>query len=135
MISFFSIVSKVFPYWIQGKPSRIKSLNLGTVANQIQGDDSFCLTIENSANKSNPMVIKSEDCMLKKKVMCKLEIPNAIENSLPPKFPCISTNQGATRKRKRSLQAAVESLMQHRQNKAMDVKCKSFTFCYAKSSS
>ena len=115
---------------MQGKPSRIKSLNLGTAANQLQGDDSFCLTIENTANTSNPMVIKSEYCTMKKKVLCKLEIPKAIENSLPPKFPCISQNQAATRKRKRE----AESLMQHRQNKAMDVKCKVFKFCQPKSS-
>ena len=123
MISSFlivSTVSKVFPYWIQGKPSRIKSLNLGTVANQIQGDDSFCLTIENSANKSNPMVIKSKDCTMKKKVMCKLEIPKAIETSLPPKFPCISVNQGVTRKNKRD----VESVSERRQKEPTDAKCK-----------
>ena len=128
MISSFLIVStvpKVFPYWIQEKPSKIKNLNLGTVENQLQGDDSFCVTIENTANESNPMVIKSEDCTRKKKVMCKLEIPKAIENSLPPKFPCISTNQAATRKRKRE----AESLMQHRQNKAMDLKGKVCRSC------
>ena len=120
-IDFISIiVSKVFPYWIQGKPSRIKSLNLGAVANQLQSDDSFCLTIENKANKSNPMVIKSEDCKMKKKVMCKLEIPKAIETSLPPKFPCISSDQAVTRKNKRE----VESVMQNRQKEPKDVECK-----------
>ena len=133
IFSIFLIVStvpKVFPYWIQEKPSKIKNLNLGTVENQLQGDDSFCVTIENTANESNPMVIKSEDCTRKKNVMCKLEIAKAIENSLPPKFPCISTNQAATSKRKRE----AESLMQHRQNKAMDVKGKVFRFCLPKSS-
>ena len=98
----------------------MKKLNLGTVANQLQGDDSFCLTMKNIVNDSNPMVIKEEDCTQKKKVICKLEIPKAIESALPPKFPCISTNQAATQKNKRE----VESLMQHRQNKAMDAKGK-----------
>ena len=98
----------------------IKNLDLGNVANQLQGDDSFCLTIGNTGNESNPISIKSRDCTQKTKVICKLEIPKAIETSLPPKFPCISSNQAVTRKTKRE----VESLIEQRQNQPMDAKGK-----------
>ena len=98
----------------------IKNLDLGNVANQLQGDDSFCLTIGNVANESNPILIKSRDCTQKTKVICKLEIPKAIETSLPPKFPCISVNQTVTRKNRRD----VESVSQDRQKEPMDEKCK-----------
>ena len=100
----------------------IRQLNLGTVTNQLQGDDSLCLTMKNTVNDSNPMVIKAEDCTMKKKVMCKLEIPKAIETSLPPKFPCISVNQRVTRKNKRD----VESVSERRQKEPTDAKCKQY---------
>ena len=93
---------------------------MGTVANQLQGDDSLCLTMKNTVNDSNPLVIKEQDCTMKKIVMCKLEIPKAIETSLPPKFPCISANQAVTRKNKRD----VESVTQQRHKESMDVKGK-----------
>ena len=98
----------------------IMKLTLGTATNQLKGDDTFCLTVENTANESNPILIKSKECTQKMKVMCQLGIPKAIETSLPPKFPCISSNQAASRKTKRE----VESMMQHRKNEPMDVKCK-----------
>ena len=98
----------------------IMKLTLGTAANQLQGDDTSCLTMENTANESNPILIKSKECTQKIKVMCKLEIPKAIETSLPPKFPCISSNQAVTRKIKRE----VEAVMQYRQSEPMNVKGK-----------
>ena len=115
-----SKVSKVHPYWIQGNTSMIKNLDLGNVANQLQEDDSFCLTMENTANKSNPILIKSRNCTQKTHVICKLEVPKAIETPLPPKFPCISDNKAATRKNKRE----VESMIKHRQNELMDARGK-----------
>ena len=98
----------------------IKNLDLGNVANRLQEDDSFCPTIENTANESNPILIKSRECTQKTNVICKLEIPKAIENSLPPKFPCISDNKDVTRKSKRE----VESVIKQRQNEPMNAKGK-----------
>ena len=98
----------------------IMKLTLGTATNQLQGDDTFCITVENTANKSNPILIKSKDCTRKMKVVCQLGIPKAIETLLPPKFPCISSNQAVTRKIKRE----VESLMPYRQSEPMNVKGK-----------
>ena len=95
-------------------------IEIGNVANQLQGDDSFCLTIGNTANESNPTLIKSRDCTQKTKVICKLEIPKAIETALPPIFPCISENKAVTRKNKRE----VESVIKQRQNQPMDAKGK-----------
>ena len=110
----------VAPYWIQGKTSMIRKVYLGIVANQLQGDDTSCLTLENTANETDPTLIKSKDCTQKQKVLCKLEIPNAKETSLPPKFPCISSNQAVARKTKRE----IESVMQHRQNEPISTRCK-----------
>ena len=98
----------------------IMKLALGTATNQLQGDDTFCLTVENTANESNPILIKSKECTQKMKVMCQLGIPKAIETSLPPKFPCISSNQAVTRKTKRE----VETAMKYEQNEPMNLKCK-----------
>ena len=95
-------------------------LTLGTATNQLQGDDTFCLTVENTANESNPILIKSKECTQKMKVMCQLGIPKAIETSLPPKFPCISSNQAVTRKTKRE----VETAMKYGQNEPINLKCK-----------
>ena len=96
----------------------IKSLDLGNVANQLQEDDSFCLTMENIANESNSSLIKSRDCTQKAKAICKLEVPKAIETSLPPKFPCISDNKAVKRKNKRE----VESVIKQQQNEPMGAK-------------
>ena len=93
-------------YWIHGKTSLVTGLDLGTVSNQLQADDMFCLTIKNTADNSNPIVVKSENCTLKRQVICKLEPHIALENAapaLPPKFPCISTDQAVTRKNKREV--------------------------------
>ena len=75
-------------------------LDLGAVSNQLQADDTFCLTIKNTADNSDPIVVKSENCSLKRHAICKLEphIP-----ALPPKFPCMSSDQDATRKNKREV--------------------------------
>ena len=81
-------------------------LDLGAVSNQVQADDTFCLTIKNTADNSDPIVVKSENCSLKRHVMCKLEPHIAPENAgpaLPPKFPCISSDQDATLKNKREV--------------------------------
>ena len=63
------------------------------------GDERLCLTIENGTSPSKPVVIKAEDCGLNKMVLCTLEIPEAPEVIIPPKFPCISTDSVTKSKR------------------------------------
>ena len=103
----------VTDYWVHGKVSLIAGLDLGAVSNQLQADDTFCLTIKNTADNSDPIVVKSENCSLKRHVICKLEPHIAPDNAgpaLPPKFPCISSDQDVTRKKKRE----VDSITIHR---------------------
>ena len=93
-------------YWVHGKASLITDLNLGAVSNQLQADDEICITFDNTADNRNPIVVKSENCSLKRQVICKLEPQVAPENdapALPPKFPCISSDQKVTSKNKREV--------------------------------
>ena len=96
----------VTDYWVHGKASLTADLDLGAVSNQLQADDMFCLTIKNTANSSDPIVVKSENCSLMRHVICKLEPHIAPDNAgpaLPPKFPCISSDQNVTPKNKREV--------------------------------
>ena len=70
-----------------------------SVKSLTSGDEKLCLTIENGTSPSNPIVIKAEDCSLNKMVLCTVEIPEAPEVSIPPKFPCISTDSAIRSKR------------------------------------
>ena len=110
-------------YWIYGKTSVIDNLNLKAVLNPVQADEVSCLTMESTNNASNPIEIKSKDCTLMRSVICVLDIPKVPILStpiIPPKFPCISSNQEVKNKRKRE----VESVMENRHNKPKDGKCK-----------
>ena len=72
---------------------------VATVKSLTSDDEMVCLTIENGTSPSKPVVIKAEDCGLNKMVLCTLEIPEAPEVSIPPKFPCISTDSATKSKR------------------------------------
>ena len=97
------MVSKAKSYWIHGESS--------------------CRAIETTANGSTPFEINSTDCTVERSVICKLDILKAQANAapkLPPKFPCIISNQGVTNKRKRE----VESVKEDRHDEPKDEKCK-----------
>ena len=97
------MVSKTKSYWIHKKAS--------------------CHAIETTANNSTPIEINSTDCTAERSVICKLDLLKAQENAaptIPPKFPCILSNQGVTNKRKRE----VESIVQGGHDKPKDGKCK-----------
>ena len=70
-----------------------------SVKNLTPGDEMVCLTIENGTSPNKPVLIKAEDCGLNKTVLCTLEIPEAPEILIPPKFPCISTDSMTKSKR------------------------------------
>ena len=72
---------------------------VASVKSLTSGDEMVCLTIENGTSSSKPVLIKAEDCGLNKMVLCTLEIPEAPEVSIPPKFPCISTDSVIRSKR------------------------------------
>ena len=98
-----SMISKAKSYWIHGKTS--------------------CRVIEITANNSTPIENNSTDCTVERSVICNLNILKAQENAapkLPPKFPCIVSNQEVTNKSKRE----VESVMEGRHDESKDGKCK-----------
>ena len=110
-------------YWIYGKTSVIDDLNLEAVLNQSHTDEVSCLTMGITNNASSPIEIKSKDCKLKRSVMCMLDVPKVPILStpiIPPKFPCISSEQEVKNKSKRE----VESVMKKRHNKPKDGECK-----------
>ena len=90
---------------------------------QDQGNEITCLTMENTNIASSPIEIIPKDCTLKRSVMCMLDVPEVpilSTPTIPPKFPCISSNQEVTKKRKREVESAIEA----RHNKPNDGKCK-----------
>lgn len=110
-------------YWIHERSSVIDRFDSVAVANQVNVDGITCLTIENKAEDSTHMEIDSSDCTQERSVMCQLNIPKALENTaptIPPTFPCISSNQRVTNKSKRE----VESLIQGWHEKSKDGKGK-----------
>lgn len=110
-------------YWIHGKTSLIDDIDLGAVLNQGQTNEITCLTMGNTNTASSPIEIKSKDCTLKRSVMCMLDVPEVpifSKPTIPPKFPCISSNQEVTKKRKRD----VGSMIEARNVKPIDGKCK-----------
>ena len=63
-------------------------------------EDVMCLTFGRVGGKGMQIELKSEDCTLKKSVVCKLEkIPVAPTVKIPPRFPCISTSSSTKSKR------------------------------------
>ena len=63
-------------------------------------DDVMCLTFGRAAGNGMPIELKSEDCTLKKSVVCKHEkIQIAPTVKIPPRFPCISTSSSTRSKR------------------------------------
>ena len=110
-------------YWIHGKTSLIDDIDLGAVLNQVKTNEITCLMMGNTNTASSPIEIKSKDCTLKRSVMCMLDVPEVpilSKPTIPPKFPCISSNQEVTKKRKRD----VESVIEARNNKPIDGKGK-----------
>ena len=94
-------------YWIHGKTSLIDDINQRAVMKQDQGNEITCLTMENTNIASSPIEIIPKDCTLKRSVMCMLDVPEVpilSTPTIPPKFPCISSNQEVTKKRKRDVE-------------------------------
>ena len=67
-------------------------------------DDTMCLTFGRATSVGSPIKLRSEDCTLKKSVVCRHEmIPVVPTAFIPPKFPCVSINPEAKlQRRKRS---------------------------------
>ena len=110
-------------YWIYGKTSVIDDLNLEAVLTQSRTDEVSCLTMGITNNASSPIEIKPKDCTLKRSVMCMLDVPKVpilYTPIIPPKFPCISSNQEVKNKSKRE----VESVMENQHSTPKDEKCK-----------
>ena len=110
-------------YWIHGKPSLIDDMNQKAVLKPVQSNEITCLTMGNTNIGSSPIEITPKDCTLKRSVMCMLDVPEVpilSTPTIPPKFPCISSNQEVTKKRKREVESAIEA----RHNKPNDGKCK-----------
>ena len=110
-------------YWIQGKTSLIDGINPGAVLKQGQNNEITCLTMGITYTANSPIEITPIDCTLKRSVMCMLDVPEVpilSKPTIPPKFPCISSNQEVTKKRKRD----VESVIEARNVKPIDGKCK-----------
>ena len=110
-------------YWIHGKTSLIDDINSGAVLKQGQNNEMKCLTMGNTNIASSSIKIMPKDCTLKRSVMCMLDVPEVpilSTPTIPPKFPCISSNQEVTKKRKREVESAIEA----RHNKLNDGKCK-----------
>ena len=98
-------------YWIHEESSV-------ALLNQVNADGISCRAIENVADDITPTEINPTDCTQEKWVTCKVNVHKA--PTIPPKFPCISNNQGATKKSKRE----VESLMEGQHYKEEGEKCK-----------
>ena len=110
-------------YWIHGKTSLIDGINPGAVLKQGQNNEITCLTMGITYTANSPIEITPKDCTLKRSVMCMLDVPEVpilSTPTIPPKFPCISSNQEVTKKRKREVESAIEA----RHNKPNDGKCK-----------
>ena len=110
-------------YWIHGKTSLIDGINPGAVLKQGQNNEITCLTMGITYTANSPIEITPKDCTLKRSVMCMLDVPEVpilSTTTIPPKFPCISSNQEVTKKRKREVESAVDS----RHDKPNDGKCK-----------
>ena len=60
---YFLIVTK---YWVSGKASLVTDLDLAAASNQLQADDESCITFDNVADYSTSIVVKSENCSLKR---------------------------------------------------------------------
>ena len=95
----FSGAQTANSYWIHEKSSV-------ALLNQVKANGISCLVIENIADDINPIEINSVDCTQERLVTCKLNVLKA--PTIPPKFPCISYNQGATKKSKREVKSVME---------------------------
>ena len=107
----FSGAQKDKSYWIHEKSSV-------ALLNQLNAAGISCLAIENITGDIIPKEINSADCTQERWVTCKLNVLKA--TTIPPKFPCISNNQGATKKNKREVESAMED--QHYKQKGETCK-------------